>query len=279
MSKKSADTSSRRRTVATAQSLAGERAPGGRVNDGELGSASETMDALFQGKLRFYQSEKGHRFSLDSILLAYFVSLRRSDRVADLGTGNGVIALILAYLDPSLKITAVEVQREMANYAFRNVRLNCLEEKVQIVHGDVQRIEAVAEPESYDVVVCNPPYRKATSGRVSPDEERKIARHEVRATLRDFLRAAAYLLPAKGRMSLIYPSIRCVDLLQAMRETRIEPKRLQMVHSFADAEASLVLTQGVKAGKSGIEVMPPLVVYQTDRSYTDEVARMLEGSR
>jgi tRNA1Val (adenine37-N6)-methyltransferase len=279
MSKKSADTSLRRRTVATAPRPTGEWETGRRVNDDELGNASETMDALFQGKLRLFQKEKGYRFSLDAILLAYFVRAHRGARVAELGTGNGVIALILAYLDPSLNITAVEVQREMAHYAVRNVRLNGLEEKVKIVHGDVRRIAAVAEPESYDVVVCNPPYRKATSGRVSPDEEKKIARHEVRATLGDFLRAAAYLLPVKGRISLIYPSVRCVDLLQAMRETRIEPKRLQMVHSFADAEASLVLTQGVKGGKGAIEVMPPLVVYQTNKTYTDVVARMLHGSR
>ena len=278
MSKRSDRISSRRRAAATAQSLAEERETAARDRE-ELKSAAETIDALFRGKLRFYQSEKGYRFSLDAILLAHFTRTHRRDRVADLGTGNGVIALILAYLDPSLKITAVEVQREMANYAFRNVRLNGLEERVKIVHGDVREIEAIAEPESYDVVACNPPYRQTTSGRVSPDEERKIARHEVRATLRDFLRAGSYLLPVKGGMSLIYPSIRSVDLLQAMRETGIEPKRLRMIHSFADAEACLVLAEGVKGGKSGIEVMPPLIVYEKDKTHTAEVVRMLEGSR
>ena len=278
MSKRPDRISSRRRAPAAAQSRAEERATPARGSD-QLKIAAETIDALFQGKLRFYQSETGYRFSLDAILLAYFIRTRRGDRVADLGTGNGVIALILAYLDPSLKITAVEVQREMANYAFRNVRLNGLQERVTIVHADVCEIEGVAAPESYDVVACNPPYRQTTSGRVSPDEERKVARHEVRATLRDFLRAGSYLLAVKGGMSLIYPSIRAVDLLQAMRETGIEPKRLRMIHSFADTEASLLLAEGVKGGKSGIEVLSPLIVYEKDKTYTPEVMRMLEGSR
>jgi tRNA1Val (adenine37-N6)-methyltransferase len=114
---------------------------------------------------------------------------------------------------------------------------------------------------------------------VSPDEERKIARHEIHGTLDDFLRAGAYLLPAKGRMALIYPAARSVDLLDSMRKAAIEPKRLRMVHSCAGAEASLVLVEGVKAGRSGIEVMAPLVVFEAGKRYSAEVARMLEGKR
>ena len=133
-------------------------------------------------------------------------------------------------------------------------------------------------PESFAAVVCNPPYRRTTSGRISPNAERKIARHEIAAGLADFFRAAAYLLPIKGRIALVYPALRLVDMLHSMRNANLEPKRLRMVHSFADAKAALVLTEGVKGGRSGgIEVLSPLNVYQTGKQYTAEVEAMLAG--
>jgi tRNA1Val (adenine37-N6)-methyltransferase len=238
----------------------------------------ETVDTLFEGRLELYQSRTGYRFSLDAVLLAYFANPRRGDTVVDLGAGNGVIALILAYLHPSLKITAIELQTSLLEYACRNVRLNRRDRRVKIISGDVRAIEGIVKAASYDMVVCNPPFRKPSSGRVSPDEERKIARHEICGTLDDFLRAGRYLLPAKGRMALIYPAVRSVDLLESMRQAEIEPKRLRMVHSYADTEASLVLVQGVKGGRSGIQIMAPLAVYEKAKRYSAEVGRMLARS-
>jgi tRNA1Val (adenine37-N6)-methyltransferase len=244
---------------------------------GDPRNPSETVDALFAGKLELHQSQSGYRFSLDAVLLAHFLDPRPSDTVVDLGAGNGVIALVLAYLHPRLKVTALEVQPNLAAYARKNVRLNRFDERVTILSGDVREIASLAARESCKLAVCNPPFRKTSSGRVSPDEERKIARHEVNGALHDFLGAGTYLLPVKGRMALIYPAVRSVDLLDSMREAGIEPKRLRMVHSYADAAASLILVEGVKAGRSGIQVMAPLVVYETGKRYSAEVARMLEG--
>lgn len=237
----------------------------------------ETLDTLFEGKLKFFQGRRGYRFSLDALLLAHFMIRRRGEKIADIGAGNGVIALILAYLDSSLSIMGVETQLSMIERAGRNVRLNEFHERVTITQGDVANIQKTFSPESFAAVVCNPPYRRITSGRISPNAERKIARHEIAAGLADFLRAGAYLLPIKGRMALVYTATRVVDVLQCMRDANLEPKRLRMVHSFADASASLVLVEGVKGGSSGIEALAPLIVYKKGKQYSSEVEIMLAG--
>jgi tRNA1Val (adenine37-N6)-methyltransferase len=240
--------------------------------------ADETLDALFQGQLRFFQSRSGYRFSLDALLLADFMSYRGPEQIADLGTGNGVVALILAYLHPSLLITGLEIQPRMVDRACRNVRMNGFEGRVAIRRVDVRNVQQVFGPGSFAAVICNPPYRRIISGRISSNPERKIARHEIAAALGDFLRAGVYLLPIRGRMALVHPALRAVDLLKSMRDVGLEPKRLRVVHSFADASASLVLVEGVKGGRSGIEVLPPLIVYNKAKEYTAEVEAILARS-
>jgi tRNA1Val (adenine37-N6)-methyltransferase len=237
----------------------------------------ETLDTLFEGKLKLFQGRRGYRFSLDALLLAHFMTCRRGETIADLGTGNGVIALTLAYLHSSLSITGVEIQLNMVDRASRNARMNGFQERVTISQADVRNIQETFSPESFAAVVCNPPYRRTASGRISPDVERKIARHEIAAGLADFLRAGAYLLPIKGRIAMVYPALRVVDLLQSMRNANLEPKRLRMVHSFADTQASLVLVEAVKGGRSGSEALSPLIVYKKRKQYTTEVEAMLAG--
>lgn len=245
-----------------------------RTMDGPL-QADETLDTLLQGRLKLYQSRSGYRISLDAILLACFATIRSGDKVADLGAGNGVIALMLARLHRLRAMVGIELQPGMANRAARNVKLNRMESRVSIVCGDVAA--QTFKPESFSLVISNPPYRKPTSGRVNPNAEKKIARHEIRATLNDFLAAAAHLLAAKGRAALIYPAVRAIDLLTTMHSFGIEPKRLRMVHSFGHAEASLVLVEGVKGGRGGVKIAGPLVLYERDRRYTAEAQAMLAG--
>ena len=244
----------------------------------KLKREDETLDTLFEGELKLFQARHGYRFSLDALLLPQFMTRRRGEKIADLGTGNGVMALVLAYLDSSLSITGVEIQLGMIDRANRNIRLNELQERMTIRQADVASIQNTFGPESFAAVVCNPPYRRMSSGRISATAERKIARHEITAGLADFLRAGAYLLPMKGRMALVYPASRLVDVLQSMRDANLEPKRLRMVHSFAGASASLVLVEGVKGGKSGIEALWPLIVYQNGKRYTAEVEAILAGT-
>lgn len=239
---------------------------------------NETVDRLLDGRLAVIQSRTGYRFSLDALLLADFVAPEKNARVIDLGAGNGVVALILAARDPSLKLTGLEIQPAMAHRAARGAALNGLSERVAIVEGDVRAARRLFPAAGFDVVVSNPPYRRAASGRTNPDPEKRVARHEIAAALADFVRAGAHLLRRGGRMAVVYPAARAVDLLYQMREGGIEPKRLRLVHSYADSGAVLALAEGTKGGRSEIEIMPALIVYTQDRKYTAEMNGILAGS-
>jgi tRNA1Val (adenine37-N6)-methyltransferase len=238
-------------------------------------SRDETVDTLFQGRLAVVQSKRGYRFSLDAVLLARFVKIRDREKIIDLGTGNGVIPLILASLYSSVRIVGIEVQEPMVQRALRSVAWNKLDHRMEIIRGDVCSIGELFSPRSFDMVVCNPPYRSFTSGRMNPDPERRVARHEVKGSLRDFLRAGFYLLRHKGSIALVYPATRALDLLQVMREEGVAPKRLRWVHSFKETEAVLLLAEGVKGAAGDLSVVPPLVVYERAGTYTAEVKTML----
>jgi tRNA1Val (adenine37-N6)-methyltransferase len=237
----------------------------------------ETLDTILRGRLAVIQTRNGYRFSLDAVLLADFAGRKRIGRVMDLGTGNGVMALILATLRSKTRVTGLEVQEAMVARARKSVALNSLEGRVEIAQGDVRFIEKWFAPESFDLVVCNPPYRAARSGRVNPDPEKRIARHEVEGRLIDFLKAGAYVLRRKGLMALVYPATRAIDLLAAMRETGLEPKRLRWVHAFRRSPASLVLVEGSKDGRSELSILPPLIVYRRAKEYTLELRAILAG--
>ena len=240
-------------------------------------SHGETLDALFQGKLKIIQRKKGYRFSIDSLLLAHFVKVRGGEEIVDLGTGNGVIPLILGCLHPSVRVVGLELQEEMVQRALRSVDLNRLGERVKIIQGDVCSVEESFSPQSFDAVVCNPPYRETASGRINPDPERRVARHEIKARLSDFLRAGSYLLRRRGRMALVYPAARTLDLLQTMRQEDLEPKRLRLVYSLEESASTLVLAEGIKGGGSELRVMPPLVMYTKERKYSPEIRAILES--
>lgn len=239
----------------------------------------ETIDTLFGGEIKLTQHRTGYRFSLDSVLLAHFASVKDRDKVIDLGTGNGVIPMMLAYLYPSISISGVEIQQAMAQRAERNARLNGFNDRVTILCVDVADAPSLWRPGSFDLVICNPPYRRLSSGRLSPESEKQIARHETKATLDDFLTTASFLLTVKGRFACIYLAERSVDLLVNMRRAGIEPKRLKTVHPFIESEARMVLVEGARAGRSMLQVLPPLVIYDQPNRYSAEVARMLLGRK
>jgi tRNA1Val (adenine37-N6)-methyltransferase len=239
----------------------------------------ETLDALFGGDLKLYQSKRGYRFSLDSLLLADFATIRSGDKVIDLGTGNGVVPLILAYRYPSISLTGLEIQRQMASRAARNIRLNGYEDRIVIAYMDIASTAERFKPESFDSVICNPPYRQASSGRLSPFSEKQIARHELKASLDDFVRAGAFLLKNKGCFACIQLGDRTVDLVIAMRSAGIEPKRLRAVHPFSDAKASMVLVEAVKGGRKGVDILPPLIVYDSGKIYTAELKAIAAGPK
>jgi tRNA1Val (adenine37-N6)-methyltransferase len=229
----------------------------------------ETVDELLGGRIKIFQKKKGYRFSLDVLLIAHFVHLKRGDHIVDLGTGSGVLAMIMAGRRECGKIIGVDVQEEFVEMAQRSVEFNNLQEKVDIRLGDIRNIGILFDENSFDVSIFNPPYRKLKSGRINPNNQKSIARHEIKGTLYDFLSAAAYVLRKSGRAYIIYPATRMVELLSSMRTAGIEPKRMRVVHSHSDSRGEFVLVEGKKGGREELEVMPPLVVYEDAGEYTE----------
>ncbi len=232
-------------------------------------------ESLFHCRLKILQKAEGYRFSIDAVILGHHIPLGDMDMGVDLGTGCGIIPLILAHRKSSARLYGIEIQKDLADLASRNVRLNHMEHRITIVHGDMRDFRSYLEPGVMDVVFSNPPYRKMLSGRINPDSERAVARHEIKGTLSDVVSVAEKLLRPSGRLWVIYPAESIGDLLAQMRACRLEPKRLRLVHSRPDSDAELVLAEGRKQGKAGLKVVPPLIVHKEDGGYTDELKEMI----
>lgn len=231
----------------------------------------ETVDAICGGRLRIIQKKRGYRFSLDALLLAHFVALRKGDEVIDLGTGGGVIALILAYRFGCGRVLGIDIQQGLVEMAGRSVALNRLEGQVEIRRGDIRFPDGFCRPQSFSTAVFNPPYRRLRSGRLNPDSEKAVARHETAGSAGDFFAAASYALRPDGQAYAIYPASRMVELLLRMRESRIEPKQLRMVHSRRGGPGVFVLLEGVKGGREELKALPPLFIYGEAGGYTPEM--------
>ena len=234
----------------------------------------ETVDELLGGRIRIFQKEKGYRFSIDALLLAHFIHLKKGDRIIDLGTGSGVIAIIMAQRRECTEVVGIDIQEELVDMARRSVQLNNLRDKIAICRGDIRDIEALLDSESFNVAVFNPPYRKLKSGRINPSDQKSVARHEIKATLKDFLKAAVYVLKKSGRAYIIYPASRMAELLYSMRISGIEPKKLQTAHSYDSSSGEFVLVEGIKSGSEELDVLPPLFIYSEDGKYTEAMTRI-----
>jgi tRNA1Val (adenine37-N6)-methyltransferase len=235
---------------------------------------SYTTDTFFNGKIRITQDRTGYRFSIDAVLLAYFADPRPGDKVLDLGTGCGIIPLILAYRQPNIAIYGVEVQTELAELAVSNVRENQLEGRITVFCTDMKLLRPAMTAGPVDLVVCNPPFRRRGSGRINPDAQRAVARHEIKANLGDIIQTSHRMLRTAGRLVLIYTAERMTDILSRMRTDGIEPKFIRMIHSRQDTEAALILIEGVKGGRPDLKIAPPLIIYDKKNDYTDEVGSM-----
>jgi tRNA1Val (adenine37-N6)-methyltransferase len=217
----------------------------------------ETLDDFLDGRLRLIQPARGYRFSIDAVLLAQFVTVKPGEVVVDLGAGCGIISLLLLLEKPVAYAIALEIQRNLADQAVRNAALNGVTDRMGVLLADLRQVP-LRKPVA-DLVVCNPPFRRPGSGRVNPDFGRAIARHEIMASLNDILSAASAVLKPKGRLALIYPAGRLVDLLVRMRAFDVEPKRMQVVYPSMEEESKLVLVEGARGGKGGVKILPPLM--------------------
>jgi tRNA1Val (adenine37-N6)-methyltransferase len=231
-------------------------------------------DTFFNGRILVKQDRHGYRFSIDAVLLAGFSEIKPRNTVVDLGTGCGILPLILAYRNPDTRFWGIEIQNTLADLARENVLENKLEKQIQILCSDIKTLTTDMVSGPVDIVISNPPYRKADSGRINPNSQRAVARHEVKIKLEEILSVSGKILRTAGKFFIIYPSDRMIDLLSGMRESGIEPKKIRAIHSTQGAEAKLVLVEGAKGGGSGIKILNPLIIYKDPENYTDEVENM-----
>jgi tRNA1Val (adenine37-N6)-methyltransferase len=236
---------------------------------------NETIDDLRAYGLRLIQPRDGYRFSLDPLLLCDFVEAGTCERIADLGTGCGIIPLVLARR-AAAAFVGVEFQEEMAGIAARNVALNVLQDRVEIICDDVIALRKRFPVSSFDLVVANPPYRTPGSGRISPRAGRDLARHESSAGLADFLSVAKYLVKPGGKICFIYHVSRLTEIFEQAISLKLALLRIRMVHGHPMAKSSMVLIELAKGRKNDLEVLPPLFVHDACGEYSNEMKRVLE---
>ena len=248
-----------------------ERPEEGLVREGER------VDDLQRGGLKIIQDPSLFSFGMDAVLLSAFASedpvLRRKREAGglDLGTGTGIIPLLLSARIPAEHLTGLEIQEASADMAERSVRLNGLQERIRIVRGDIREADRIFAAASFDFVTCNPPYMIGAHGLLNPESARAVARHEILCTFGDVVRAAGILLKPGGHFFLVHRPFRLAEILCALTGGGLEPKRMRLVYPYADREPNMVLLDCVRGGRSRLQVMPPLVVYREPGVYTDEI--------
>lgn len=231
-----------------------------------------TLDGIRD--IKICQNRNGYRFSADALLLYSFVNVKHAGDIADLGTGSGIIGLLLARRYSDAKVMLVELQESLYNLAVKNIALNDMQDRVEAVIADIRDIKKNIRPRQYDLVVSNPPFRKPTTGRLSFGEEKAVARHELKLKLADLAEAAAHILKARGRFYMIFHPERLFEVIDTLRSKRLEPKRLRFVHNDINAVSKIMLIEAVKDGRPGIKIENPLFMYNEKGKYTAEVSEM-----
>lgn len=240
----------------------------------ELLKNNERIDDLQYNHLRIIQNPEAFRFGMDAVLLADFTRLRPRERVADMGTGTGILPLLLSQKDQTCSFEAFEIQPDMAEMAGRSVKLNNLTERINIHAADMREAWKIIGRQSVHAVVCNPPYGKRGGTLTSEASSVSLARHEADCTIEDVAASCSAVLRNLGRLNIVFPAQRMLELLDALRKARLEPKRIRMVCARVDKAPYLVMVEAMKNAKPQLLWMPPLVVYHPDGSETDEIKRI-----
>jgi tRNA1Val (adenine37-N6)-methyltransferase len=238
----------------------------------------ERIDDIGFGNLRLIQKPEDFCYGIDAVLLATFAEVRKGGRVIDLGTGTGVIPLILSHRTEAAEIVGMEIQKGAYERGLRNIALNCLEERVRLIHGDIKRLvkEKMVDKYSFDAVLTNPPYVKSGGGLKNKESARTIARHETTAELSDFIGEAGLLLKDRGDFYMVHRPNRLVDICILCRRHKLEPKELRLISPDRDTAPNILLIHCVKHGRPELKFLDPLYVYNQDGSYTAEIIRLYE---
>ena len=236
----------------------------------QLVKDNERIDDLQNGYYVIQDPDK-FCFGMDAVLLSGFAKVKKGETALDLGTGTGIIPILLKTKTNGKHFTGLEIQKECADMAGRSVRYNHLEDDVEIVRGDIKEAADIFGAASFDVVTSNPPYMIGQHGLRNPDMPKAIARHEVLCNLEDVVSQASKVLKERGRFYMVHRPFRLPEIMTKMCAYGIEPKRIRLVYPYIDKEPNMVLIEGMKGGNPRMQVEPPLVVYQKDGSYTEEL--------
>ena len=231
----------------------------------------ERVDDLHRNGYMLIQDPKRFCFGIDAVLLSGFARAEKGSKVLDLGTGTGVIPILMEAKNEDAHFTALEIQEESAEMASRSVALNGLEEKIDIVCGDIKEADKLFKAASFDVITTNPPYMNDGGGLKNDYGPKTIARHEVLCSLDDIARVSSKLLKYGGKLFMVHRPHRLTDIMCTLRKYKLEPKVIRFVHSYVEKEPTMVLVEAMRSGKPMVKVMPPLIVYGSDGKYTDEI--------
>lgn len=231
----------------------------------------ERLDELQRNGYRIIQNPEKFCFGMDAVLLSGFAGAKKGDRVLDIGTGTGIIPILMEAKTEAAHLTGLEIQEESADMARRSVALNGLTEKIEIVTGDIREADRIFDPASFDVVTCNPPYMIGHHGLQNQDTPKAIARHEICCSLEDIVSGAARLLRPGGHFYMVHRPFRLAEIIATMTSRRLEPKRMRLVYPFVDKEPNMLLIEGVRGGKPRMTVEKPLIVYRAPGEYTREI--------
>ena len=232
---------------------------------------NERLDDLQIKGYRIIQDSEKFCFGMDAVLLSGFARVKPGAKVLDMGTGTGIIPILLEAKTEASHLTGLEIQEESADMARRSVLLNHLEEKIDIITGDIKEAGSIFQAASFDVITCNPPYMIGQHGLANPDAPKAIARHEVLCSLEDVVKNAAYLLKPGGNFFMVHRPFRLAEIITTMTKYKLEPKRMRLVHPYVNKEPNMVLIEGCRGGKSRMTVEKPLIVYKAQNEYTDEI--------
>ena len=238
---------------------------------------NERIDDLEYKGLKIIQNKNWFCFGIDSVILSGFAKeAKAGSKILDLGTGNGIIAILLSKKIENSKITGIEKQEEVAEMAKRSVKLNNLENQIEIINDDIKNIEKKIGKYNFDVVVTNPPYKEGKTGIINQNDKKMISRHETTANLEDFIRIASEQLKDLGTFYIINRPERLADILESLRKYRLEPKVVRFVHPNKGKAPNEVLIKAVKFGKKFLKVEKPLYIYNEDGKYTEEILEIYE---
>lgn len=232
---------------------------------------NERIDDLQRNGYKIIQNPFKFCFGMDAVLLSGFAQVKKDERALDLGTGTGIIPLLLSAKTEGIHFTGLEIQEESADMARRSVALNGLEEKIEIVTGDIKDASARFGASSFDVITTNPPYMIGDHGLKNDNEAKTIARHEILCDLEDVLRESSRILKTHGRFYMVHRPFRLAEILGKMSEYRLEPKRMRLVYPYIDKEPNMVLIEGLKDGRARMTVEKPLIVYREPGVYMPEI--------